>query len=129
MVQIIYSGLKLLPPIEKSQIQNILEKELFKAERKTKNIERFSVNIKKLESEGKRAKISIHIRAEFPQGYKVTGSEAGWDIKTASHKAVDNLKKELEKRFKKDASKSDTAFKSIKKFHRYLRKKFLPSKD
>lgn len=128
MTEIRYSGTKLLTSIEKAQMETILEKELFKAERKTKDIERFSVHISKHNAEGKRAKININIKAEFPGTDSILAAQSDWDIKTASHKAVDNLKKELEKKFKKESSKVDLAFQHIKKLNRYLRKKFVPSK-
>lgn len=118
-----------LEPYQKYNVQKIASNEAFKLQRQLRN-ETFSLTLhlkeyaregkkqaekrwaeKKQESPeqrgkeqaGKRHKYSVTLRLEFP-GRIIASTEDDWDLETALHKAFDNARNEVKKKFRGDIS-------------------------
>lgn len=111
---IYYTGLKQLSILNQSRVKSIIEKEHTKFSHKIKG--NLKVQIKEYTKGGKKKKYSIHIRAEGPG--KLTGTEASdWDLRRATHKAVKNIQKTIEHKYKLESHPLHCAAKQVLGLH------------
>jgi len=102
MENISYLGLKKLDDNEIDIINKLTERFYPKVNRNFEGVN-LAINIKKYEAEGKRAKYSIHLKADHPDIKNVLAAKQfDWDLATALHKTFDNLLNEIKHKFKKE---------------------------
>src|SRR3989338_6390105 len=104
-----YSGLKNLNPIEQQIINQILEREYPRIQRMIKNESDLHVHIKTVKKDTrKRYIISIRLEAAtkmYSTKTKDTEEAGDWDIKKATHKAIEHLESEIKRSIKPDEGK------------------------
>jgi len=97
---IYYTGMKILSNIEQSQVKSILETEYPRLVEIMPKKQDLKVMIKSYDNEGKRKKYSIHLR--LGGTFQAVSTEAAdWDLRRTTHKAVKNLEKEMEHKFRR----------------------------
>ncbi len=113
-IAIYYTGLKKLSKLSQARVKEIIEREHTKFSYKAKG--NLRVNIKEYTKGGKRKKYSVHIKAEGP--FKITGTEASdWDLRRATHKAVRNIQRAIEHKYRYHTNPLHCATKQILGLH------------
>lgn len=97
---IYYTGMKILSGVEQSQVKNILETEYPRLVQIMPKKQDLKVMIKSYDNAGTRKKYSMHLR--LGGSFQAVATEAAdWDLKRTTHKAVKNLEKEMDHRFRR----------------------------
>jgi len=111
MADVQYKGLKNLDSLEIKEVKNLCENEFKKIKRELRSqTAKMFIDIHKQEKDGKRKKFSFHIRILNPS-IVLTAKHSDFQIMKALHRSFDNLKTEVNKKFRKDVTKS-----KVKKF-------------
>lgn len=100
-----FMGLKELQllPHQQENVQKISAIEGEKLQRDLGNECLIAVHFKMYSRQGGKHKYSVHIRLEYP-GRIITGEQDDWRLETALHKVFENVKNEVNKRFRKGTS-------------------------
>jgi|TARA_Y100000310_G_scaffold345729_1_gene468928 hypothetical protein len=99
-----FIGLNKLDDLESSTVQRLTEKFYPKVDREFNGVN-LSLDIKKHDPDGKRAKYSIHLKIVHPNIKNIlTAKQFDWDLKTALHKTFDSLLNEVNHKFKKEVT-------------------------
>ena len=114
---IYYTGLKNLSQLKQTRIKTILEKEYPKLKILLKQKAHLKVNIKSYDNTGKRKKFSIHLKIDG--AFKPIATKAyDWDLRRATHKAIRNLHKASEHRYKIETNPLHCVTRQILGIHR-----------
>ncbi|MBS3159754.1 hypothetical protein J4436_03120 [Candidatus Woesearchaeota archaeon] len=98
--QIQYTGLKNLNLDEQQKIKKLISNSYKKIQYLIKDIEKIDVLIKTYDITGKRKRYSITLKTELPSKKIFTTTVEDWILSTVCHKAVNDLKNEIEKNYK-----------------------------
>lgn len=93
------SNKKQLSNVELAIINKIIGNFYSKLDREFSNSD-LSLNIKKLNKDGKRVMYEVHMRIDSPSKI-ISAKHEGWDLNRVMHRGVENLKNEILHRFKK----------------------------
>ncbi len=103
MDELVYRHLDKLDAFEKATVERICPREFDKVKRPLPT-SCLVVDIKKINSGGKRATYEVKLRVDAPS-VKLYADHSDWELQRALHRAFDNLKMEVEHKFKKVKSK------------------------
>ena len=84
---------------QKYNLKKITSNEAFKLQRQLKNEFGLTIQIKEYSKEGKQHKYAVNLKVEYP-GQMISGSQEDWDFETALRKAFNNVKNNVEKKFR-----------------------------
>ncbi len=99
MDEITYRNLDRLDAAEIAAVQRICPREFEKIKRNFSNAS-LVVDIKKINRDGKKAAYEVNARIDAPST-KLHAKHSDWELQRALHRIFDNLKMEVEHKFKK----------------------------
>lgn len=99
MDEINYRNLDRLDALEIATVQRISSREFEKIKRNFTDAS-LVVDIKKINKQGKRASYEVKARIDIPS-VKLYAEHTDWELQRALHRTFDNLKVEVEHKFKK----------------------------
>jgi hypothetical protein len=103
MDEIVYRGLNKLEAIEVATIQRIAAKEFGKLKRGLGDAS-LVLDVKKINKAGKRATYEARARVDMPS-IRLQAEHSDWELQRALHRMFENLKVEVEHKFKKNVVK------------------------
>lgn len=96
---IIYNGLKKLDSFEISTLQTLVGRFFPKVQRNFSNAS-LSVDIKKDDVAGTRARYTVLLRVLAPNKTILSAEHTDWELQRAVHRAFDSIKNEAEHKFR-----------------------------
>jgi hypothetical protein len=99
MDEITYRGIDSLDAVEKATMERICPKEFSKIKRSL-TTGSLIIDVKKLNKAGKRVVYNIKARVDAPS-IKLYAEHSDWELQRVLHRTFDNLKMEVEHKFKK----------------------------
>lgn len=104
--QIQFVGMNDLEPTDQYTVQKICAENYNKIKRGLKNSLSLIVHIKCYEKEGGKKKYSIHIRCLSPSKIMIESCRShDWELARAIHKAFEDIKNQINHKFKSDTSR------------------------
>lgn len=103
MDEVTYRGLDSLDAVEKATLERICPKEFSKIKRDLPSSS-LIVDIKKMNKEGKRVVYNIKARVDAPS-IKLYAEHSDWELQRVIHRTFENLKVEVQHKFKKKGVK------------------------
>lgn len=107
MADIIYSNFKTFDSFELAKVKNIVEKHATKLERDLPDLQ-LTFYGKKYDRAGTRVKYSFHAKIHQPKYFIAKSTD--WDLATATHKVMEKLVHEVQKKFKTEGKKESRIF-------------------
>lgn len=101
-----FIGLNTLQPLQQQEVKDITAAAFEKLKRDINTLHTMIVHIKEYQQDGNRQKYSLHVRLNSTARVFESCKAHDWDLRRAVHKAMNDVKQQISRRFKTEGKRS-----------------------